>query len=34
MYVVLLHGDSVPIEVSWTVIVPAEVDDPTDATAG
>jgi hypothetical protein len=34
VYVVLLHGDSAPIEVSWTVIVPAEVDDPTDATAG
>jgi len=33
-YVVLPHGRSAPIEVSWTVVVPAEVDDPTDATAG
>jgi hypothetical protein len=33
-YVVLPHGRSAPVEVSWTVIVPAEVDDPTDATAG
>jgi hypothetical protein len=33
-YVVLPHGRSAPIEVSWTAVVPAEVDDPTDATAG
>jgi hypothetical protein len=34
VYVVLLHGGCAPVEVSWTGVVPAEVDDPTDATAG
>ena len=31
-YVVLPHGRPAPIEVSWTAVVPAEVDDVTDAT--
>lgn len=32
-YVILRHGDSAPIEVTWESVVPVDVDDTNDATA-